>query len=392
MMEISRFRDDTPGCENVIHFNSAGASLMPAPVIAAIQSHILLEGQVGGYEAAELQKTEIDNFYRSAGSLLQCAPHNIAFTANASDSFSRAISSIPFQADDIILTSNEDYISNQITYLAFAKRFGIKLVRAKSLTQGGIDLEDFERCLREYHPRLVAITHVPTNSGLIQPVAEIGQLCKKHETIYLVDACQSIGQMKLDMHEICCDFMSVTSRKFLRGPRGAGFLFVSDKALALGLEPLFIDMRGADWIEKDEYKARDGAIRFEDWEFAYALLLGTKAAIDYLLPLDINQIETRVKHLASIIRSELQQLKGITICDKGKELGGLVTFHLAGSSADQIKKELAKKKINVVTSYRNFAVIDYDEKQIEWTIRVSPHYFNTETEVAQLVQAVKELV
>jgi selenocysteine lyase/cysteine desulfurase len=253
--EIEKFRGDTPGCVHRVHLNNAGAALMPFPVLNAIQEHLTFEARVGGYEAADLRHKEIEKFYHSAARLLNTRSRNIAFTANATDSFCRAVSSIPFEKGDVILTTNEDYISNQILYLSFVKRFGIELVRVKSLESGVIDLEELEKNLKKT-PKLVAVTHVPTNSGLIQPIKEIGEMCRRYDTLYLIDACQSIGQLRLDVDELQCDFLSVTSRKFLRGPRGAGFLYISDRVLEDGFEPLFIDMRGADWVEADKYIAR----------------------------------------------------------------------------------------------------------------------------------------
>lgn len=389
--EIEKFRADTPGCLHKIHLNNAGASLMPAVVTEAIVRHIELESTIGGYEAGDKKSAEIAQFYNSAAQLLKCNPSEIAFTTNATDSFSRAISSIPFKAGDIILTTNEDYISNQITYLALKKRFGTRLIRAASLSTGGVDIQDFERCIVKYKPRLVAVTHIPTNSGLVQPVCEIGSLCEKYEILYLLDACQSVGQLPLDVKQLKCDFLSATSRKFLRGPRGAGFLYVAEKTLKQGYEPLFIDMRGADWVSDNKYVPKKDATRFENWEFAYALLLGTGAAIDYCLQIDITKIEAQVKYLANYIRTWLQKITGITLHDKGPDPAGLVTFHLKGSDPEFIKNFLSKKNINVVTSYRNFAVIDYDEKKVEWTIRVSPHYFNTIHEADLFLDAMHEI-
>jgi selenocysteine lyase/cysteine desulfurase len=210
--------------------------------------------------------------------------------------------------------------------------------------------------------------------------------------LYLLDACQSVGQMKLDVQELKCDFMSVTSRKFLRGPRGAGFLYVSDKVLAQGLEPLFIDMRGADWIEKDVYKPRDGAIRFEDWEFAYSLVLGTRYAIEYCLDIGEERIWKRVKELSDYMRRELSVIDKVTVLDRGSEAGGLITFTVKDSDAKTVLKPLQDRKINVVPSFRNFAVIDFDEKKVSWAIRASPHYFNTVSEIDLLVETVKRTI
>jgi selenocysteine lyase/cysteine desulfurase len=390
--EILSLRDDTMGCANVIHLNNAGASLMPKPVVKSILDHINLEAGIGGYEASALKATAIQEFYTQAGKLLNCSATNIAFTSSATDSYTRALSSIPFKAGDVILTSNDDFISNQIQFLSCQKRFGIRIERLENASEGGIDLGDLERKLKTLQPRLLAITHIPTNSGLIQPVYEIGKIVSRHDTCYLLDACQSIGQMKLDIEQLKCDFLSVTNRKFLRGPRGSGFLYVSDKVLQQGLEPLFLDMRGAEWIDKDSYKPREGAIRFEDWEFAYALVLGSRYAIEYCLQIGEDKIWQRVKSLSDHMRQELSDINKVRVLDRGPEVGGLITFTVQGSDPVYLTQQLLKRKINVVPSYRNFAVIDFDEKNVVWAIRASPHYFNTVEEIDQFIDAVKEII
>ncbi len=390
--EIAAFREDTEGCANTIHLNNAGASLMPNPVTKSILDHIKLEAAIGGYEASAFQQAAISDFYVQAARLFNCKPSNIAFTASATDSYTRALSSIPFKAGDIVLTSNDDFISNQIQFLSCQKRFGIRIERVKNAPEGGVDLEDLEYKLKTLHPRLLAITHIPTNSGLVQPVHAIGEIAARYDTIYLLDACQTVGQMKLDVEALHCDFLSVTNRKFLRGPRGTGMLYISDKALQAGLEPLFIDMRGAEWIEKDVYKQREDAVRFEDWEFAYALVLGTKTSIEYFLQVGEDRIWQRVKELSARLRTQLTEINKVRVLDRGPELGGLVTFSVQGGDPVHLTQELLKRKINVVPSYRKFAVIDFDEKKIDWALRASPHYFNTTDELDQFIEAVKEIV
>lgn len=389
--EIAIIRKDTPGCSHVIHLNSAGASLMPKAVIDAVQNHIDLEGNIGGYEASDLKEKDIREFYDAGANLLHTKPENIAFTANATDAYTRALSSVPFEKGDIILTSNDDYISNQINFLSFSKRFGVVVKRIKNAPEGGVDLEDLQKQLHDLHPKLLSITHIPTNSGLVQPVEEIGSIVNRYDTLYLLDACQSAGQKELDVKKLNCDFLSATSRKFLRGPRGAGFLYVSDKALEGGLEPLFIDMRGAEWVEKDTYVPRGDAKRFEDWEFAYALLLGTKASIEYCLMVGLDRIWNRVQFLADHTRAKLEQIDRVRLLDEGPELCGIVTFTILGLNGETIKASLLKEKINVDTSYRNFAVIDFDKKGVQWAIRVSPHYFNVESEIDLFIENLEQI-
>jgi len=390
--EIASFRQDTPGCSNVVHLNTAGASLMPRSVTEAIVDHIQLESYIGGYEASALRADAVREFYNQVGRLLNCNPSNVAFTSSATDSYSRALSSIPFKAGDVILCSNDDFISNQIHFLSLQKRLGIRIERIQNSSEGGVNLNDLDHKLKTLQPRILSITHIPTNSGLVQPVKQIGEIVSKYDTIYLLDACQSIGQMKLDVQELKCDFLSATNRKFLRGPRGSGLLYVSNKALSLGLEPLFIDMRGADWVEKDKYQTRDGAIRYEDWEFAYALVIGSAAAVEYCLKVGEERIWKRVKSLADYLRTKLSEINTLRILDRGPEVGALVTFHSKTADSNEIVQKLLARKINVVATYRNYAVVDFDEKKVTSAVRVSPHYFNMKEEIDHFVDELKKIL
>jgi selenocysteine lyase/cysteine desulfurase len=392
MIDIRKMRSETPGCQAKVHFNSAGASLMPGPVIDAIQDHITLEAGVGGYEAADIREDRINQFYDSMAGLLKGHARNIAFTSSATSSYARALSSIPFERGDCILIATEDYISNQLAFLSLQKRWGIRLIRAGSLPEGGVDPDDMKRLMDEHHPRLVSMTHVPTNSGLVQPIQDVGKLCRERDITYLVDACQSTGQSPLDVQEIQCDFLSGTFRKFLRGPRGAGFLYVSDSALQKNWEPLFIDMKGADWTKADGYTARDDARRFEEWELPYALLLGSLAAVDYASAIGITAIQARNRFLCQIIRQKAQSIPQVRLLDHGKELSSIITLAIPGWEPVGFLEALRSRSINTSISYRNYAVIDFDKKGVEWALRISPHYFNTEEEIETLIQTLRELI
>ena len=388
---VTQLRADTPGVRHRIHFNNAGAGLMPRPVVEAVQAHTALEAEIGGYEAADARSEAIAEFYSATGELLGTAPENIAFAPSATDAYSRALSSVPFEPGEVILTTRDDYVSNQIAFLSLGKRFGIEVVHAPNLPGGGVDVEELAALARSKRPRLVAVTHVPTNSGLVQPVAEIGALCRELDLLYLVDACQSAGQLPLDVSELGCDFLSATGRKFLRGPRGSGFLFVSDRALAAGLEPLFIDMRGADWTASGVYAPAATAARFEDWEFSYAAVLGEAAAIGYALGIGLEPIWQRSSALAAQLREKLAAVDGVQLLDRGPELCAIVTFVHPARDAETLHAELEQRGINSAVSSRTTARYDFDEKGVEAAVRLSPHYYNTEEEVDEVVAAVSEL-
>lgn len=398
--EVQKFRDETQGCNHVMHLNNAGAGLMPDVVTQAQLDHIALEAQIGGYEASALRAGLIKEFYSQTAGLLNCSSRNIAFTASATDSYTRALSSIPFEAGDVILTDKDDFVSNQIQFLSLQKRLGVRVVHIKNSTIGGVDLQDLGEKLKKYRPKLLAITHIPTNSGLIQPVDEIAEIFinylkdTDHTTWYILDACQSAGQMKLDVQKLRCDFLSMTCRKFLRGPRGTGALYISDKALNAGLEPMFIDMRGATWTEESAYEQQPDAIRYEDWEFAYSTVVGTKVAIEYCRNIGEDRIEQQVKLLSEILRLKLQEMENdrIRVLDKGPSLGGLVTFTVKNSNPETIVNELLNRKINVVPSFRQFGLFDFDEKGVTWAIRASPHYYNTLGELDVFIESLREII
>jgi len=391
-LDIQQLRFDTPGCQQRIHLNNAGAALMPNPVLRAIQDHIVLESRIGGYEAADARQDAVQAAYRSVADLIGAQPRNIAFTENATASFIQALSSTRLERGDVILTTRNDYASNQIQFLSLQARVGVRVVRAPDRSEGGVDVQAMADLIRRFPPKLVCVTHVPTNSGLIQDVNAIGSVCRDAGVLYLVDACQSVGQLPIDVAELQCDFLSSSARKYLRGPRGAGFLYVSDRVLDQGLEPLYIDMRGADWIAEDHYRALPDARRFENWEFAWALVLATGEAARYATAVGIDLIRRRVSALARRVREGLGDIGQIRLLDRGGDLCGIVSAAIAGHDPATLVTALRSRGINTSAQIREFAVIDYDEKQATAALRISPHYYNTEEEIDLAVATIRELL
>lgn len=391
-MNVPALRADTPGVAHRVHLNNAGASLMPLPVLEAVRAHLELEATIGGYEAEAEAAEDIARAYEDVAALLGTAADRVAFTEHATASFVAALSSIDFAAGDVLVTTRNDYVSNQIQYLALAHRAGVDVVRAPDAPEGGVDLAAMEELIHKRRPKLVAVTHIPTNSGLVQDVAAVGRMCRKRDVLYLVDACQSVGQMPLDVEEMGCDFLSATARKYLRGPRGAGFLYVSDRVLDAGLEPRFPDLRGADWIADDLYQPAPDAKRFETWEFFWGLVLGTGAAARYATALGLDAIEGRVRALASELRSRLAEVPGVTVLDRGPVLGGTVTAAVEGHEPAGLVRALRVRGINTSSQTRIDAVIDYDAKGVDGALRVSPHYFNDESDLNTFLGALGEIL
>jgi cysteine desulfurase/selenocysteine lyase len=362
LVDITKVRADTPGCTQKIFLNSAGSSLMTKGVVNVMQSYLEKEMILGGYQTVPFFQHEIDAFYLHASALLHTLPANIAFNFNATDAYAKAVSSIPFRSGDFILTTEDDYVSNYILFFSLQKRFGIQTVRCNTVPSGDIDMFDLETKMLKYRPVLVSVTHIPSNSGKIQDVEQIGHLCEKYDIWYIVDACQSAGQMDIDVTKIKCDFLSATGRKFLRGPRGTGFLYVSDQALVAGLEPLLIDMRGATWDTENSYKPSISATRFELWEANYSNILGLSEAIRYAMSIGLENIRAYNLELCQLLKEQLQTIPDIRITEEGSQTGSIVTFTSDTKTLDEYKNTLDMANISYSVGYRHFALIDFNKK------------------------------
>jgi selenocysteine lyase/cysteine desulfurase len=390
--KVARWRADTPGCEAITHLNNAGAALVPQVVRDAVRAHLALEERIGGYEAAEAQASKIQESYDHIARLIGARAQNIGLVQNSTVAFAQAISAYDFEPGDVILTSRSDYASNQIMYLSLSRRRGVKVIRGPDAPDGGVDPEELGRLIQRHRPALVALTWIPTNSGLVQPVEEIGRICQDAGVPYLVDACQAVGQMPVDVSRIKCDYLAATSRKFLRGPRGLGFLYVSDKVLQAGAHPLLVDMHGATWTEADSFELAPDAKRFETWEFAYALVLGLGVAAAYALEVGADKARDRARELAAYARTRFAALAGVRVLDRGPELCAIVTIAIADRDTREVKLELRARGINTSSPHREDAVIDMDDKRTSSALRISPHYYNTIEEIDTAVEALEEVL
>ena len=365
---------------------------MPRPVIDAITDHIALESEVGGYEAADARESAIESAYADIAQLINAEPRNMAIVANATAGFIQSISSFGFAAGDVIVTTKSDYTSYQIQFLSLSKRLGVEIIHADDLPEGGVDPESVRALASNPRCKLVHVSWIPTHSGLVQDAAAVGEVCEAIGVPYLVDACQAVGQLPIDVQRLRCDYLSVTARKFLRGPRGIGFLFASDRALARGDYPLFIDMRGARWTGTNQFDVAESAIRYEDWEFPYALVLGLGAAVRYARSVGIELAQERAWALAADLRTRLAQLDDVRILDRGSRRCAIVTAEFSGVDAKELVDLLRRRGINTAASLRWFGLIDFSARDVVSALRLSPHYYNTNEEILAAADTIEEIV
>jgi cysteine desulfurase/selenocysteine lyase len=388
-LDLAKVREETPAVETLIHFNNAGAALMPQPVLNAVIEHLQLEAQIGGYEAAKLKRDAHERAYTAIAELINAQPDEIALVENATRAWDMAFYSLKFEAGDKIITAQSEYSSNFIPFLQAKKKAGIEIVIIPDDEFGQVDVNALEAAI-DKRVKLIAITHVPSTGGLINPAEAIGEIAKRHKILYLLDACQSVGQLQVDLQKIGCDFLSVTGRKFLRAPRGIGFLYAKRSAFEM-LEPVFLDTHAATWISPESYTILPSARRFENWESNISTRIGLAVAVDYALDIGMDVIEERVLSLSSLLREELSSIEGVQIRDWGLKLSGIVTFTIDGKDSYEIRDTLSKQKINVSVSPKEYTLLDFEARDLPDLVRASVHYYNTEAEVKIFCDAVKLL-
>lgn len=388
VIDLAAVRADTPGVEEVIHFNNAGAALAPVPVVDAVRDWIAEEARVGGYELAEREADRVARVYDAAASLLTCSPDEIAFVENATRAWDAAFYAFEFAPGDRIVTGAAEYVSNYIAFLHAAQRSGVEIDVVPNDEYGQVSVEALKNLLDE-RVKLVAITHVPTNGGLVNPAARIGAVTRAAGIPFLLDACQSAGQLPLDVQAIGCDVLSLTGRKYLRGPRGTGLLFVR-RELAEKLHPPMVDLRAASWVARDRYELRPDARRFENWETNYAGKVGLGVAIDYAMTLGIDAIWERTRALGERLRALLAELDGVEPCDLGAERCGIVSFTVAGEEPQALRAKLLARGANTWYSDTASTRIDMEQRGLTELMRASVHYYNSEAELERFVQLIAQ--
>lgn len=390
MIDLDRVRAETPGCLDRVFLDSAGSSLPPAPVLETVVGHLRREAEVGGYVAEEERAAELAGVRESLARLLGCAAEDVALLDSATRAWTQLFYAVPLAAGDRILLSRAEYASNAIAALQRARRHGATVEVVPADPTGELDLDALERMLDE-RVRIVSLVHVPTNGGLVNPVAEATELVHGTGGLVLLDACQSVGQLAVDVSRLGVDALAGTGRKWLRGPRGTGFLYVRPE-LARDLEPPVLDLHSATWIADDRYELAADATRFELWESDVAGRLGLGAAVEYLLALGVEEVEAAVRARAERLRSLLSELDGVTVADLGRRPSGIVTFAVDGVPAETVRDALAARRIAVTVSSRSSTLLDMTDRGLEALVRASPHYFVSEAQIEEAAAAVSELI
>ncbi len=390
IFDVERARRDTPGTSRVAHLNNAGAALPPVQVTEAVVAHLRREAELGGYEAAAAE--QVEGTYAAIARLIGCQVEEVAVVENATRAWDMAFYGMSFEPGDRILTARAaEYASNVIAFLQVAAHTGAVVEFVDDDEHGQLSVADLRRRLDDGGPgagnvKLIAMTHVPTHGGLVNPAEEVGAAAREAGVPFLLDACQSIGQMPIDVDRIGCDLLSATGRKFLRGPRGTGFLYVRESILDK-LEPPFLDLHAATLTAPDRYVIRPDARRFETWETNYAAKIGLGVAVDYALSWGLEAIEACVTTLAGRLRAQLQSVDGVQVHDQGQRRCGIVTFTVDGVPAQDVQRRLSERGVNASVTVVEHARLDLPARGLPDLVRASVHYYNTNDELDRLIEA-----
>lgn len=388
-MDIQALRGATPGCAQVAHFNHSGASLPTAATLSAVKEQLDAEATRGPIECAAAANEKVEALRAHTAQLVNATPQEIAFTDSGATSWGLAFAALPpLQAGDRVLVGRHEWGGNLATLHVAAQRAGATVEVIDCEEDGSVSTRALASRL-DRRVRLVALTWLPANGGLVNPAAEIGRLCRAAGVPFFIDAGQALGQIAVDVQTLGCDVLVGAGRKHLRGPRGTGLLYVRRSFLPT-LQPAWLDVLSAPW-GPDGPVLRDDARRFEKGESSLALLLGLAVAVKATLGLGLPAIQARIGELASSLRAQLGQVRGVQVLDLGRVHSGIVSFNVTGRDAAEVRQRLAARGINVAANARAYTPLDMVARGLESVVRASLSYLNTEDELTRLVQVVEEL-
>jgi len=389
-IDISAVRADTPGCEHVIHLSNAGSSLPTSQALEAQIDYLRLEASIGGYEAMAEAASNLDNFYTASGALLNCSPHEVSFVSGASEAWWRAFLAVDVKPGDRVLVGSTEFQSAAFGLMQ-ARHRGVIVDIIPNTSTGQVDVSALESMLDD-SVKIVGLTQIAMSNGLINPAAQVGAVVAQSNALYLLDACQAVGQMPVDVEDIKCDFLTATGRKWMRGPRGTGILYVRDSIVGELVDPVFVDGRSALWDSTNTYRPVTGSARFELGEANHSGKVGLGVAIDYALELGLGAIAHRVQSLAAQMRTQLGTVPGVTVTDIGPDLCGIVTFTTDVLPATEVSSTLRQRGINTSSLGASNSRWMFESMGVDEIVRASPHYYNTEEEVNVFVRVLREVL
>lgn len=388
LAEVEHLRAATPGCYSVIHFNHAGASLPSQATLDAMIQQLQREATGGPMEAADQSIQARARL--AAATLLNANTQSIAFASSGSAAWGMAFNALgPWRAGDRILVGRQEWGGN-LACMSRAVSAGARLEVIPCDETGAVSVPALKQMI-DSTVKLIALTWLPANGGLINPAEAIGAVARQHGIAYFIDAGQALGQLPCDVQALNCDVLKGAGRKFLRGPRGTALMYVKPGFLER-LVPGHLDVLSAPW-DGEGFSLRDDARRFETSEVSVALLAGLANALEEFNRLGATRIRQRIDGLCRYLRERLGAISGLTLHNLGPtdQQSGLIAFTLKGWDSVDLKQQLAQRGINIGANGVAYTPLDMQARGLDSIARIAVSYFNTEEEMEVLLNALNEL-
>jgi cysteine desulfurase / selenocysteine lyase len=376
------------------YLNNAGAGIMSTKTYEVIINYLKLEREIGAYHAAAKSKTLSDNFYINAAKLINAnSPSEIAYMDSASRGWNMIVYGTPLKKGDTILTLSSEFGTNLITLFNYAKLNDFKVCVIKCDINGSFLIEEIENKLKE-GAKLIAISHAVAHGSIINPVEEIGKLAKKYGAYYIVDGCQTVGQIKVDVQSIQCDAYMTTGRKWLCGPRGTGFLYVKSSSQ---MRTTQLDLASADLIFDDNLnliriEVRNDAKQFELWEKSFANLLGLSSAIEECLESKIEVISVKIQELSNKLRFAASSNENIKLIGKTISLSGILGFYLDDYSKESyVQNEFDKFDLRISTMSDWDCPMHFPKNGANKIFRLSPHFYTDNDTIEKACEIISKI-
>jgi cysteine desulfurase / selenocysteine lyase len=390
-IDVEAERAQTPGALRVAHLNNAGAALPSRATLDAVIGHLRLEAERGGYEAAATASERLEGALDAVARLIGAGRDEVALVGSDTQAWVKAMWGFALGGGiangDRMIVDRLAYNSHYLGLLQVSELTGASIEVVPSAPDGTLELGALADSLARGGVALVTATQIGTHRGLVNPVEEVGPLCRRAGVPFLLDACQSVGQLPVDVDRIGCDALTATGRKWLRGPRGTGFVYVR-AGFADRLHPPGISEASARWVDPHRYELRPGASRCAEFEGPIAAQLGLGVAVEHALDIGLEAIAARVSALGEALRGTLSAIEGVEVHDGGVRRSGIVTFTVAGSPPEVVASGASTAGVNVSVSTSPWALLDMTAPRPTAVVRASPHYYNTDEELERLVEVV----
>ena len=374
--------DDFP-TSNKIYLNNASVSIMPSQSIEAMKEFLITYNSIGpdSKESEPFVTEKLQNVRKTIAKIISCQPDEIVLTQSTTDGINFVANGLSFDdtSNIIIRGMTHEHHANFYPWIKLKEKIPIKNLPIDN--NGLFTLDDLESLVDD-NTKLVALSHALYNTGALLPVEEIGKILD-NKVSFFIDSAQTIGCIgDVDVSRIKCDFMSFNGSKWLCGPMGTGLFYCNRKSSKL-LEPKTIGGESAIIYDDSKLAFKELPDKFQTGFRNYVGMVGLASSANYMLNFGLNNIREKIQYISNLFREELSKIPNIILYgpDDQNARTSIISFNVKGFDSQEVVDKLEKQNIIL-------AVREITDKKI---VRASPHFFNTESQMLEVIDAIKKL-